>query len=291
MNNVLNILIPIILIVISSKEIISSYASYRRKAKISLFLNDANPEKKVPKKHLNQKHVAFEKIVAKNSLTVNFLRRFQEESMWKIYAVIIGFSLFYLSNQLFSFITVNSNTLIIILLFITIAVIILPDRIVKRQTERKIRHISRDLPLIIDMMAIMVKSGMTVENGFRYLSGKVKVINNDVATILERACLMMDVNGIEQAIDLIHREVPCKEVRMFCVTLRRSISYGNSIYDALLELSAEIRELQKLSTEEKIAAISAKMTLPMMGFILVPVLVIVAGPVVMNIVSMLSKGI
>jgi tight adherence protein C len=289
MNSLLHILIPIFLIYFGCKELFSSYWLYQRKEKISLLLNSENKEKKTPRKHVNQKNIAFEKIAAKNSLSLSFLRQFQERNSWKVYSVIIIFSLFYLFNQLFSFIELDSSVLLIVLLVIIIMVIILPDRLVKRQTEKRIRKISRDLPLIIDMMAIMVRSGMTVENGFRYLSARVNPINRDVAAILERACLMMDVNGIELSIDLIQREVPCKEIRMFCVTLKRSISYGNSIYEALLELSAEIREIQKLTIEERIAAIAAKMTVPMMVFFLAPVLVIVAGPVVMNIVSTLSN--
>ncbi|OCG68830.1 type II secretion system F family protein [Gilliamella sp. Fer4-1] len=289
MDSLLHILIPIFLIYFGCSELFSSYWLYQRKEKISLLLNSENKEKKTPKKHVNQKDTAFEKIAAKNSLSLSFLRQFQEKNNWKVYSVIIIFSLFYLFNQLFSFIELSSSVLLIALLVIIIVVIILPDRLVKRQTEKRIRKVSRDLPLIIDMMAIMVRSGMTVENGFRYLSIRVKPINSDVAAILERACLMMDVNGIELSIDLIQREVPCKEIRMFCVTLRRSISYGNSIYEALLELSAEIREMQKLTIEERIAAIAAKMTVPMMVFFLAPVLVIIAGPVVMNIVSTLSN--
>ena len=149
--------------------------------------------------------------------------------------------------------------------------------------------VSRDLPLVIDMMAIMVRSGMTVESSFRYLSTRVKPINKDIASILERACLIMDVNGVELSIDLIQREVPCKEVRMFCVTLRRSISYGNSIFEALLDLSTEMRDMQRLTMEEKIAALAAKLTIPTMVFFLAPVLAIIAGPVFMNIVSTFNR--
>ena len=192
-------------------------------------------------------------------------------------------------NQIVQFIEIDSNVLLIVLLFIVVFVIIVPDLLVKRQTNRKIKKVSRDLPLVIDMMAIMVRSGMTVESCFRYLSTRVKPINRDIAAILERACLMMDVNGIELSIDLIQREVPSKEMRMFCVTLRRSISYGNSIYDTLLDLSAEMREMQRLTIEEQIAALAAKLTIPTMVFFLAPVLVIIAGPVFMSIVSTFNR--
>ena len=289
MNMLLYILASVFLIVIGSRQLFITYSFLKNKEKIGLLLNNENQEKIVPKKHLNEKNIAFEKIVAKNSVSMSFLRNFQEKNSWKIYAVIIGFSIFYLINQTVQFMEIDSNILLIILLLFTISVIILPDFLVKRQTARKIKMVSRDLPLVIDMMAIMVRSGMTVESCFRYLSTRVKPINKDIAAILERACLMMDVNGIELSIDLIQREVPCKEVRMFCVTLRRSISYGNSIFETLLDLSTEMRDMQRLTIEEKIAALAAKLTIPTMVFFLAPVLAIIAGPVFMNILSTFNR--
>ncbi|WP_334324274.1 type II secretion system F family protein [Gilliamella apicola] len=277
------------LIVIGCRQLFITYSLFRNKEKIGLILNNESQERNTTKKHVNEKNVAFEKIIAKNSVTISFLRNYQDKNSWKIYSVIIVFSIFYLINGIFQLIEVNTNIMVIILVLITISVIVVPDMLVKRQTNRKIKMVSRDLPLVIDMMAIMVRSGMTVESSFRYLSTRVKPINKDIAAILERACLMMDVNGIELSIDLIQREVPSKEMRMFCVTLRRSISYGNSIYDTLLDLSAEMREMQRLTIEEQIAALAAKLTIPTMLFFLAPVLVIIAGPVFMNILSTFNR--
>ena len=285
----LYILTSVFLIGIGSRQLFVTYSFLKNKEKVGLLLNNENQEKITPKKHLNEKNAAFEKILAKNSVSISFLKSFQDKNSWKIYAVIIAFSTFYFINQMFEFIEVDSNILLIILLLIAILVIIIPDFLVKRQTARKIKMVSRDLPLVIDMMAIMVRSGMTVESSFRYLSTRVKPINKDIAAILERACLMMDVNGIELSIDLIQREVPSKEMRMFCITLRRSISYGNSIYEALLDLSTEMRDMQRLTIEEKIAALAAKLTIPTMLFFLAPVLAIIAGPVFMNILSTFNR--
>ena len=289
MNILLYISISLFLIVIGCRQLFITYSLFRNKEKIGLILNNESQERNTTKKHVNEKNVAFEKIIAKNSVTISFLRNYQDKNSWKIYSVIIVFSIFYLINGIFQLIDVNTNIMVIILVLITISVIIVPDMLVKRQTNRKIKMVSRDLPLVIDMMAIMVRSGMTVESSFRYLSTRVKPINKDISAILERACLMMDVNGIELSIDLIQREVPSKEMRMFCVTLRRSISYGNSIYDTLLDLSAEMREMQRLTIEEQIAALAAKLTIPTMLFFLAPVLVIIAGPVFMNILSTFNR--
>ncbi|WP_392552784.1 type II secretion system F family protein [Orbus wheelerorum] len=280
----MTILFSIILIGFAVKELFHGYRYHQKKQTLDLLLNGGQVKTQpVTKKNSN---IAFEKIISKNSLGINFLRRFQEEQLWKIYSIVILFSILFIANNFIDFIELNQESIVISLFIIICLVIILPERLVKAQTEKKIKGISKNLPLIIDIMAIMIKSGMTIENGFSYLSSRVKKINPDIATILERACIMMEVNGIEPAIDLIYSEVPSKEMRMFCLTLKRSINYGNSIYDALLDLSSEMRELQKLDIEEKIAAISAKMTLPMMVFILFPVLVIIGGPVMMRLVNM-----
>lgn len=278
------ILFSLSLIVCSIRELINQYRLKQRKTIFEQYLNSEQVKsKKVTTKN---KNVSFEKIIAKNSVVVGFLRRFQDENIWKVYAVIIFISLFFILNQIINLIEMSQDVLLIIFLLIVIAVIFVPERIVRGQIEKRIKNVSRDLPLIVDIIAIMIKSGMTIENSFTYLSTKVGNINKDIQIVLERACLLMAVNGVESAIDLIYRDVPSKEMRMFCVNLKRSIKYGNSIYDSLLELSTEMREMQKLDIEEKIASISAKMTVPMMLFILFPVLVVIGGPIIMRLVDM-----
>ena len=278
------ILVSLCLIFFSAKELINEYQYQKQKKNLTSLLK----EEVVKPKTANRKNndVAFEKIVAQNSAAVSFLSRFQDEQLWKIYAIVIILGVLFLINTIFDIVNLDETTLVISLFLIAVVIIIIPERLVKAQTAKRIKGISRDLPLIIDIIAIMVKSGMTVENSFNYLSTRTSNINKDIEAILERACLMMEVNGIEQAIDLIYREVPSKEMRMFCTTLKRNINYGDSIYITLMNLSSEIREMQRLNIEEKIAAISAKMTVPMMFFILFPSLVVIAGPIVLKILSM-----
>jgi len=57
----------------------------------------------------------------------------------------------------------------------------------------------------------------------------------------------------------------------------------------VIGLLKEMRELQLLNTEEKVASLSAKMTLPMIAFIMFPLLVIVAGPGIIGMVSIWSN--
>lgn len=279
----MTIIFSVCLIFFGIKELYGEYRRYKNKNALNSLLNEEIIKPQNVSKNSNT--MAFEKIVAKNSTTIGFLTRFQEQQIWKVYAIVSIFGIVFLINTIFNLFELDQTMLIIIIVITTILTVIAPEKIVKMQASKRMRIISQDLPMIIDMMAIMVKSGMTVENSFNYLSKRVQNINRDIASIIERACLMMEVNGIELAIDLIYREVPSREMRMFCTTLRRNINYGNSIYDSLLELSAEIREVQRLTIEERIAAVSSKMTLPLMVFILFPVLVIIVAPMILKIMD------
>ena len=279
----MTIIFSVCLIFFGIKELYGEYRRYKNKNALNSLLNEEIIKPQNVSKNSNT--MAFEKIVAKNSTTIGFLTRFQEQQIWKVYAIVSIFGIVFLINTIFNLFEVDQTMLIVIIVITTILTVIAPEKIVKMQAAKKMRIISQDLPMIIDMMAIMVKSGMTVENSFNYLSKRVQNINRDIASIIERACLMMEVNGIELAIDLIYREVPSREMRMFCTTLRRNINYGNSIYDSLLELSAEIREVQRLTIEERIAAVSSKMTLPLMAFILFPVLIIIVAPMILKIMD------
>ena len=278
------ILVSLCLIFFSLKELINEYQYQKQKKNLTSLLKEEVVKPKAGNRKNND--IAFEKIVAQNSAAVSFLNRFQDEQLWKIYAIVIILGVLFLINTIFDIVNLDETTLVIALFLIAVVIIIIPERLVKAQTAKRVKGISRDLPLIIDIIAIMVKSGMTVENSFNYLSTRTSNINKDIEAILERACLMMEVNGIEQAVDLIYREVPSKEMRMFCTTLKRNINYGDSIYITLMNLSSEIREMQRLNIEEKIASVSAKMTVPMMIFILFPSLVVIAGPIALKILSM-----
>lgn len=93
------------------------------------------------------------------------------------------------------------NFIVLCLLFIVIIVIVLPDFIKRRIIIKRMKNISNDLPFIIDMMAVCIQSGMTVEKSMRYISDNAKHINRDIAGLLESVMLKTDVSGISAALE------------------------------------------------------------------------------------------
>jgi Flp pilus assembly protein TadB len=93
------------------------------------------------------------------------------------------------------------------------------------------------------------------------------------------------VVGLEQALEELYQRVPSNEMRSFVMTLNQSLQYGTSIYGVLTTLSADIREVQLLQVEEKIGQLAAKMSIPLIVFIMVPIVILIAAPGIMRMLA------
>lgn len=252
----------------------------KRQTKLQEMLNPTNTDLEffqAKKKDAETEVASIEKILRKSSKVITISALLDKNIMAKMLAVMVFGILVYLCNQL-NIVALSKHTMLVSILIFMIVVIILPSKIKQSMIERKIKRISNDLPFVIDMMAVCVQSGMTIESTLRYLADNTSHINPDIAVLLDRTMLKSEVSGIGAALDLLYTEIPSPEVRMFCSTLQQSIKYGSSIYQVLLDLSKEIREMQLLEAEEKISSLSAKMAIPMIIFIMLPILAMVAGP-------------
>ncbi|ORM80996.1 hypothetical protein HA44_10015 [Mixta gaviniae] len=130
-----------------------------------------------------------------------------------------------------------------------------------------------------------MQCGMTIDQAFVFLSQKMTGINPDFAPFLQRLVRRAEVGGLSPALKQFYQEIPGKETRMLCAMLEQSLQYGSSMYDQLIELSREIREVQLLTIEEHIGKLGAKMSVPLILFFMIPVVVIVAAPGVMRVLA------
>lgn len=241
--------------------------------KISAILDRKN------KDTINSEEVvsSIEKIYRKTSKSVSFFEYLDSNVLLKFCIVIVVALTIFLLGAL-GIVKMGKDTQAIAIGAVLVLMILVPPRIKGMIMRNKTRKVNIDLPYVIDIMAISVQSGMTIENALIYISKNIVFINSDIASLLERTAIKIEVSGISSALEQLYEEVPSSEVRMFCTTLQQSITYGSSIAPVLVELTKEMREMQLLAVEEKVASLSAKMAAPMILFIMFPILAIVAGP-------------
>lgn len=81
--------------------------------------------------------------------------------------------------------------------------------------------------------------------------------------------------------------VPSSEAQSFVMTLVQSLQFGSSVGQVLGTLATDIRQINMMELEEKIGKLGAKMSIPMIVFIMVPIIILIIAPGIMR---MLTDG-
>ncbi|CAM3035837.1 type II secretion system F family protein [Vibrio rarus] len=160
--------------------------------------------------------------------------------------------------------------------------LIFPDSFLASRAKNLKHKISSNLPYLLDLMAVCVQTGMTIEAAMQYLSQEMKGFDNDISYLLDKTNDRARIVGMEQSLDELAIRVPSNEIQSFVMTLKQSMHHGTSIYQVLSTLSSDMREVQILELEEKVGKLSSKMSIPLILFIMVPIVILIAAPGVMR---------
>ncbi|KII76010.1 type II secretion system F family protein [Vibrio renipiscarius] len=181
--------------------------------------------------------------------------------------------------------TLELTIRIAVIAFWIIVILIVPDAVMDARVKKYRSDMTRQLPYLIDLLAVCVQTGMTIESSMGYLAKEMKGFDAKLARLLERTNERAHIVGLDKALDELYVHIPTSEMRSFVMTLKQSLQYGSSIYSTLTTLSADIRKVTMLNIEEKIGQLAAKMSIPLILFIMVPIVILIAAPGVMRMMS------
>ncbi|QIA65830.1 type II secretion system F family protein [Vibrio astriarenae] len=198
----------------------------------------------------------------------------------KYAALIVGSALIY-----FALGSDDLTSMAAVLAVWVIAALILPDILLDSRIKAYRADVSGKLPYLIDLLAVCVQTGMTLESSFAYLAQEMKGFDPRMAKLVGKANDRAHIVGLDRSLDELYLHIPTSEMRSFVMTLKQSLQYGSSIYSVLTTLSADIREVNMLTLEEKIGKLAAKMSVPLILFIMVPIVILIAAPGVMRMMS------
>ena len=166
-----------------------------------------------------------------------------------------------------------------------VAVILLPDLWLQKRQRKIIRKVSSELPYVIDLMAVCIQTGMTIENAVAYLGEELKSFDKDLAYVMRRVDSVARITNMNKALDELLEHFPTNQMQSFVYTISQSLQYGSSIYDVLTRLSASIREIEMLELEERVGKLSAKMSVPLILFIMFPIVILITAPGIMRMMA------
>jgi tight adherence protein C len=158
-------------------------------------------------------------------------------------------------------------------------------RVKQRQTE-----IIQGFPDALDLMLVCVEAGQSLDQsiirvgresraGYPALADEFDLVAQEVKAGKERISVLKDMA----------ERVGVPDVASFVTTIIQSATFGTSVADALRVYSADMRDKRIMRAEEKANMLPTKLTLGTMLFTVPPLLVILIGPSVYGMVTMLSE--
>ncbi|MGF1798873.1 type II secretion system F family protein, partial [Photobacterium swingsii] len=181
--------------------------------------------------------------------------------------------------------TIDITTAVIYVSLTVIFILIGPDAYISMRGKKITKKISGRLPFLLDLMNVCVHTGMTIESSLDYLSKEISTVDENLGYVVFKTVERSKVVGIEKAIDEFHQLVPTSEAQSFAMTLKQSLQYGSSVGPVLSSLASDIREINIMELEEKIGKLGAKMSIPLIVFIMIPIVVLIAAPGVLRMIS------
>lgn len=181
--------------------------------------------------------------------------------------------------------SISMKALAMIMLFIFMIVLVLPAMMLNPAINTRIKLMLDALPYFVDLIAVCVQAGMTVESSVKFIAERSADLDKNLADLMSHLVKRAEVSGLEEGLMDLYRSMDMTEIRMFCATLQQSVHYGTSLYENLMELSKDIRDMQLLSSEEKIGKLSAKMSVPLILFIMFPITILIAAPGILRIMQ------
>lgn len=182
---------------------------------------------------------------------------------------------------------IDLNEMILIGAFALIIFVAGPDLYISSRTNTITRHVSSRLPFLLDLMNVCVHTGMTIEATLEYLAKELQTVDKYLAFTVNVTVQRSKVIGIEKALEEFYEMVPSSEAQSFVMTLVQSLKFGSSVGQVLGTLATDIRQINMMELEEKIGKLGAKMSIPMIIFIMVPIIILIIAPGIMR---MLNDG-
>jgi tight adherence protein C len=167
---------------------------------------------------------------------------------------------------------------------VTLLGFFLPDLWVKNSVTKRQTKIQKQLPDLIDLMVTCTEAGLSLDMTFKRAAEEfvqsAPELADEIAVTSAELDFLPDRN---QALVNLADRVGLSSVRALVTTLQQSAKFGTPLAEAMRVLAQEFRDERILKAEEKAARLPAMMTVPLVIFILPPLLIVLIGPAVLHI--------
>ena len=158
-----------------------------------------------------------------------------------------------------------------------------PSVYVTNVAKRRLHKIMLGFPDALDLLLICVESGMSIEAALHKVGQEVGSASIELAEELQ--LLVAELSYLpdrRMAYEGLARRINSPGVKSVATAMIQAERYGTPLGSALRVMAKENRELRLSAAEKKAAALPAKLTVPMILFLLPVLFAVILGPAMLR---------
>jgi tight adherence protein C len=166
----------------------------------------------------------------------------------------------------------------------------LPDAVLLRLGRRRRLAISRGLPDALDLLVICGEAGLGLETAMERVAREMRYACPPLGEELTVTAAEMRVRPDRyETLAAMAERLDLDVLRSVVATLSQSMRYGTPLGQAMRVLANEMRTERMIDFERRAARLPVLITLPMIGLVLPCVILVAAGPALLDVIQMLSN--
>ncbi|MBV1786957.1 type II secretion system F family protein [Marinobacterium sp. D7] len=205
--------------------------------------------------------------------------------------VLLGLSLFCIAWLVVSFKPeVTADKVLLICAGAAYIGYILPNMVLDRLANRRIRAIRNGFPDALDLLVVCVESGLGLTAALQRVGQELEVSHPELSEelYLVNVEIRAGVNRIEALRGMAQR-TGVDDIKGLVALLDQSVRFGSSIADTLRVYSEEFRDKRMQAAEEMAAKIGTKMIFPLTFCIWPGFFVVAVGPAILRVLEVFGR--
>ena len=164
------------------------------------------------------------------------------------------------------------------------------DRVLDWRGNIVRQEIARNIPDALDLMVVCVSSGQSLEVTFNTVGQEMKSISPSLSREwLVTSTEMAVLDSPQVALTNLDTRLALPEINNMIATMSQALKFGTPMAEALKLIASDNRQYHMLELEEWVGKIPAKMSFPLVVFIMLPVVVIIVAPMVLSIFQTIGQ--
>ena len=158
-----------------------------------------------------------------------------------------------------------------------------PNIYLSNIAKKRRGNIVNAFPDALDLLLICVEAGMSIEAAIQKVAQEVGAASIELAE--ELSLLVAELSYLPErrmAYEGLGKRVNSPGIKAVCTAMIQAERYGTPLGSALRVMAKENRDLRLAAAEKKAASLPAKLTVPMILFLLPVLFVVIMAPAVMR---------